>query len=64
MEYQSKKNRAAKINRLPDPEGIAPRLSELIKWARWGVLLLGAIAAMVSLFFIRDAVSVIIGLFG
>jgi len=72
----SKKNRADKLRTdriLDDPDdaktaldiysGIIPRLTELIKWARWSCYLLAILAGMVALFFLRDALSVIIGLF-
>jgi hypothetical protein len=45
-------------------KGDRARLTELIKWARWSFYCLFAIGAMASLFFIRDAVTVILRLFG
>ena len=60
-EYQ-KKNRARKWD--DDKEGLAPRLTELIKWARWSFYCLFAIGCMASLFFLRDAVTVVLSLFG
>jgi hypothetical protein len=60
-EYQ-KKNRARKWD--DDKEGLAPRLTELIKWARWSFYCLVVIAGMASLFFVRDALTVILRLFG
>jgi hypothetical protein len=67
MEQYRKKNRADKIrvDRLAeDKEGIAPRLNEIIRWTRYTFFVLLALTAMASLFFLRDAVTVILRLFG
>jgi hypothetical protein len=61
-----KNNRADKFridDMTKDKEGIAPRLNELIKLARWCFYILIAIGSMVSLFFLRDAWSVVVSLF-
>jgi hypothetical protein len=44
-------------------KGDRNRINELIKWTRWGTWALWAIAAMLSLFFFRDAVTAIINIF-
>ncbi len=61
MGGHQKKMRADKF--YEDKEGVAPRLNELIRWMRYAVYVLSAIAVMLSLFFLRDAVTVIISLF-
>lgn len=54
-----------RVDRLAeDKEGLAPRLNELIRWTRYTFLVLMAIGGMVALFFIRDAVTVILRLLG
>jgi hypothetical protein len=66
MSHQ-KKNRADKLRvdaMYEDKPGIVPRLNELIRLTRWTVYLLVVLSAMLGLFFLRDAISVIIGLFG
>lgn len=47
-----------------DKDGITPRLNELIKWTRWAVYLLAFISAMGAAFLLRDAIDVVITLFG
>ena len=67
MENYRKKNRADKIRAdhlAEDKEGISPRLNELIRWTRYMFFVLLGIGGMVALFFIRDAVTVILRLFG
>jgi hypothetical protein len=73
MESYQKKNKTDKVRvereaieetDLLLKKGDRARLTELVKWARWSFYCLFAIGAMASLFFIRDAVTVILRLFG
>ena len=72
MESYQKKNRADKVrfDKLAEEsevelkKGDRARLNELIRWTRYTFFVLLALTAMVSLFFIRDAVTVILRLFG
>ena len=62
MAYQNRNRRPEKL--LEDRDGLVPRLNELIRWTRYATYLLAAVAAMISLFFLRDALTVILRLFG
>lgn len=45
-------------------KGERARLSEAVRWLRWAVYALWLIVGMVALFFLRDAVTVLLALLG